>query len=42
MAGSALQMETQPEVERERETWGDQSFEELIPFLYFPESVFIH
>ena len=28
--------------ERERETWGDQSFEELIPILYFPESVFIH
>ena len=27
---------------RERETWGDQSFEELIPILYFPESVFIH
>ena len=44
MAGSALQMETQPEREREREreTWGDQYFEELIPILYFPESVFIH
>ena len=27
---------------RERETWGDKSFEELIPILYFPESVFIH
>ena len=27
---------------RERETWGDQYFEELIPILYFPESVFIH
>ena len=27
---------------RERATWGDQSFEELIPILYFPESVFIH
>ena len=35
MAGSALQMETQPEFERERETWGDQSFEELIPFFIF-------
>ena len=30
-------METQPEFERE--TWGDQYFEELIPILYFPESV---
>ena len=38
MAGSVLQMETQPEFERE--TWGDQSFEELIPILYFPGSVF--
>ena len=37
-----LQMETQPEFERERETWGDQYFKELIPILYFPESVFIH
>ena len=27
---------------REREKWGDQSFKELIPILYFPESVFIH
>ena len=27
---------------RERETWGDQSFEELIPILYFPWSTFIH
>ena len=27
---------------RERATWGDQYFEELIPILYFPESVFIH
>ena len=35
MAGSALQMETQPEFKRERETWGDQSFEELIPFFIF-------
>ena len=40
MAGSALQMETEPEWERA--TWGDQSFEELIPILYFPGSVFIH
>ena len=40
MAGSALQMETQPEFERA--TWGDQSFEELIPILYFPWSTFIH
>ena len=44
MAGFVLQMETQPEFEREREreTWGDQYFKELIPILYFPESVFIH
>ena len=42
LVGSALQMETQPEFERERETWGDQSFEELIPILYFPWSTFIH
>ena len=42
MAGSTLQMETQPEFERERATWGDQYFEELIPILCFPESVFIH
>ena len=44
MAGSALLMETQPEFEREREreTWGDQFFEELIPILYFPWSTFIH
>ena len=41
MAGSVLQMETQPEFERERDM-GDQCFEELIPILYFPESVFIH
>ena len=27
---------------KERETWGDQSFEELIPILYFPWSTFIH
>ena len=27
---------------RERETWVDQSFEELIPILYFPWSTFIH
>ena len=27
---------------KERETWGDQYFEKLIPILYFPESVFIH
>ena len=27
---------------RERATWGDQSFEELIPILYFPWSTFIH
>ena len=27
---------------RESATWGDQSFKELIPILYFPESVFIH
>ena len=27
---------------RERMTWGDQYFEELIPILYFPGSVFIH
>jgi len=27
---------------RERVTWGDQSFEELIPILYFPWSTFIH
>ena len=27
---------------RERETWGDQSFEELIPILYFPWSAVIH
>ena len=25
---------------RERETWGDQSFEELIPILYFPEFLY--
>ena len=37
MAGSALQMETQPEVERERATWGDQYFEELIPFFIFQD-----
>ena len=42
MARSALQMETQPEFERERATWGDQSFEELMPILYFPWSTFIH
>ena len=42
LAGSTLQMETQPEFERERETWGDQYLEELIPILYFPGSVFIH
>ena len=42
MTGSMLQMETQPEFEREREIWGDQYFEEVIPILYFPESVFIH
>ena len=28
--------------ERERETWGDQYFEKLIPILYFPWSTFIH
>ena len=33
-------METQPEWERE--TWGDQYFEKLIPILYFPWSTFIH
>ena len=27
---------------KERETWGDQYFEKLIPIFYFPESVFIH
>ena len=27
---------------REQATWGDQSFEELIPFFIFPGSVFIH
>ena len=27
---------------RERATWGDQSFEELIPILYCPWSTFIH
>ena len=27
---------------RERTTWGDQSFEELIPFFICPGSVFIH
>lgn len=42
LVGSALQMETQPEWERERETWGDQYFEKLIPILYFPWSTFIH
>lgn len=42
LVGSALQMETQPEWERERETWGDQYFEKLIPILYFPWSAFIH
>ena len=42
MAGSAFQIEIQPEFERERETWGDRYFEELIPILYFPGSVFIH
>ena len=42
LAGSVLQMETQPEFERERATWVDQYFEELIPILYFPGSVFIH
>ena len=42
LVGSALQMETQPEFERERETWVEQYFEKLIPILYFPESVFIH
>ena len=40
LVGSTLQMETQPEFERE--TWGDQSFEELIPILYFLWSTFIH
>ena len=34
-------METQPEFERERATWGDQYFEKLIPILYFPWSTFI-
>ena len=42
LVGSAFQMETQPEFEREREIWGDQFFEELIPILYFPWSTFIH
>ena len=41
MAGSALQMETQPEVERESDM-GDQYFEKLIPILYFPWSTFRH
>ena len=27
---------------REKETWGDQYFEKLIPFLYFPWCTFIH
>ena len=42
LVGSVLQMETQPEFERERATWGDQYFEKLIPILYFPWSTFIH
>ena len=42
LVGSALQMETQPEFERERATRRDQYFEKLIPILYFPGSVFIH
>ena len=42
LVGSTLQMETQPEFERERATWGDQYFEKLIPILYFPWSTFIH
>ena len=33
-------METQPEFERERETWGDQYFEELIPILF--QSLFLY
>jgi len=42
LVGSTLQMETQPEFERKRVTWGDQYFEKLIPILYFPWPTFIH
>ena len=42
LVGSMLQMETQPEFERERATWGGQYFKKLIPILYFPWSTFRH
>ena len=41
MAGSMLQMETQPEFERENDT-GRPVFRGTDPLLYFPGSVFIH
>ena len=41
MAGSALQMETQPEFERENDM-GRPVFRGTDPILYFAGSVFIH